>query len=77
MGNSSASVLARLKNKSSLIIRQFISQIEGTQAALDDILDPNIEENTNRHVADVVNYIKASQFAKKRLNEKNANYTFS
>ena len=43
------------------------SQIEGTQATLDDILDPNIEENTNRHVADVINYIKASQYAKKRL----------
>ncbi len=45
------------------------SQIEGTQATLDDILDPDIEENTNRHVADVVNYIKASQHAKKRLND--------
>lgn len=43
------------------------SQIEGTQATLDDILDPNIEENTNRHVVDVVNYIKASQFARKSL----------
>lgn len=45
------------------------SQIEGTQATLDDILDPYIEENTNRHVADVINYIKASQYAKKRLDE--------
>ena len=45
------------------------SQIEGTQATLDDILDPRIEENTNRHVADVINYIKASQYAKARLNE--------
>ncbi|MDW7674626.1 MAG: Fic family protein [Bacillota bacterium] len=44
------------------------SQIEGTQATLDDILDPNIEENTNLHVADVINYIKASQYAKERLN---------
>lgn len=43
------------------------SQIEGTQATLDDILDPRLEENTNRHVADVINYIKASQFALKRL----------
>ena len=38
------------------------SQIEGTQATLDDILDPNIEENTNQNVADVINYIKASQY---------------
>ena len=45
------------------------SQIEGTQATLDDILDPNIEENTNRHVADVINYIKASQYGKKRLDD--------
>ncbi len=45
------------------------SQIEGTQATLDDILDPNIEENTNRHVGDVVNYVKASQYAKDRLEE--------
>ncbi len=45
------------------------SQIEGTQATLDDILDPKIEENTNRHVTDVVNYIKASQYAVTRLKE--------
>ncbi|WP_283408931.1 Fic family protein [Anoxynatronum buryatiense] len=45
------------------------SQIEGTQATLDDILDPKIEENTNRHVTDVVNYIRASQHAAARLKE--------
>lgn len=45
------------------------SQIEGTQATLDDILDPNIEENTNQNIADVINYIKASQYASSRLNE--------
>lgn len=45
------------------------SQIEGTQATLDDILDPKIEENTNVHVADVINYIKASQYAVKRLKD--------
>ncbi len=45
------------------------SQIEGTQATLDDILDPKVEENTNRHVIDVVNYIKASRYAKARLKE--------
>ncbi len=44
-------------------------QIEGTQATLDDILDPRIEENTNRHVADVINYIKASQYSVARLKE--------
>lgn len=45
------------------------SQIEGTQATLDDILDPNIEENTNQNVEDVVNYIKASRHAALRLKE--------
>lgn len=45
------------------------SQIEGTQATLDDILDPDIEENTNLEVQDVVNYIKAIQFAVARLDE--------
>lgn len=45
------------------------SQIEGTQATLDDILDPDIEQNTNLHVADVINYVKASQYAKNRLEE--------
>ena len=32
------------------------SQIEGTQATLEDVLDPCLEENTNRPVGDVVNY---------------------
>ena len=45
------------------------SQIEGIQATLDDILDPNIEENTNQNVADVINYIKASQYASAQLCE--------
>src|SRR5690554_7807116 len=45
------------------------SQIEGTQATLDDILDPDIESNTNLEVSDVVNYIKAMQYTWDRLNE--------
>lgn len=44
------------------------SQIEGTQATLEDLLDPLLDANTNRNVADVVNYIKATEFAVKRLN---------
>ena len=43
------------------------SQIEGTQATLEDVLNPLIEANTNRNVTDVVNYIKATEFAIKRL----------
>ena len=45
------------------------SQIEGTQATLDDVLDPLLDENANRNVADVINYIRATEFAVKRLRE--------
>ena len=45
------------------------SQIEGTQATLDDILDPLIDVNANQNVADVLNYIKAIEFAVARLKE--------
>lgn len=43
------------------------SQIEGTQATLDDILAPNLDSNTNQNVAEVINYIKATDFAAQRL----------
>ena len=39
------------------------SQIEGTQATLEDILDPMIDVNTNRDVEEVINYIHASNSA--------------
>ena len=45
------------------------SQIEGTQATLEDILDPLRDENANRNVADVVNYIRATEFAIARQND--------
>ena len=45
------------------------SQIEGTQATLEDVLDPNIIANTNQDVAEVVNYIKATEYTLARLNE--------
>lgn len=44
------------------------SQIEGTQATLEDVLDPLIEKNANQNVSDVVNYIKATEFALERMN---------
>ena len=44
------------------------SQIEGTQCTLDDVLDPNIETNINGAVSDVINYIKATEYAIDRLN---------
>lgn len=43
------------------------SQIEGTQCTLEDILNPLIEANTNRDVSDVINYIRATEFALERL----------
>ena len=43
------------------------SQIEGTQCTLEDILNPLMEGNTNRDVSDVVNYIRATEFALERL----------
>lgn len=45
------------------------SQIEGTQATLEDVLDPMVNENANRDVADVINYIKATDYAIARLQE--------
>ena len=45
------------------------SQIEGTQATLEDVLDPMINENMNRDVADVVNYIRATDYAIGRLKD--------
>ena len=67
------SVAARIPNVE-LFISMYVrkealmsSQIEGTQATLEDVLDPLLDANTNRNVADVINYIKATEFAIKRL----------
>ena len=67
------SIAARIPNVElfvSMYVRKealMSSQIEGTQATLEDILDPMRDANTNRNVADVVNYIKATEFAIHRL----------
>ena len=45
------------------------SQIEGTQATLEDVLNPLIDKNANRNVADVINYVKATEFALARQKE--------
>ncbi len=45
------------------------SQIEGTQATLEDVLDPLASGNANRNVAGVINYIRATEFAIARLKE--------
>ena len=39
------------------------SQIEGTQATLEDVLSPELERNANRDVKDVVNYVSATETA--------------
>ena len=43
------------------------SQIEGTQCTLEDILDPQLDASANADVSDVINYVKATRFALKRL----------
>lgn len=67
------SIAARIPNVE-LFISMYVrkealmsSQIEGTQATLEDILDPMLDTNTNRNIADVLNYIKATEFAITRL----------
>jgi len=44
------------------------SQIEGTQCTLEDILDPQVDTNENQDVSDVVNYVRATEYAIERLN---------
>lgn len=74
--------IAKLESISSLIphIALFVSmyvhkealmsaQIEGTQCTLEDILDPTLQENRNRDAKDVINYIKAIDYAINRLDE--------
>jgi len=39
------------------------SQIEGTQATMDDIFNPYIDVNNNLNVTEVVNYVKALNYA--------------
>ncbi len=45
------------------------SQIEGTQTTLEDVLNPHIAENADRDVAEVVSYVRATEFAIQRLRE--------
>lgn len=43
------------------------SQIEGTQCTLDDVLDPEVEQNMNLDVGDVINYVNATRYALEKL----------
>ena len=45
------------------------SQIEGTQCTLDDVLDPDVDGNTNLDVGDVINYVRACTYAIGRLDK--------
>ena len=45
------------------------SQIEGTQCTLDDILDPDVDGNSNLDVGDVINYVRACTYAIERLDK--------
>ena len=45
------------------------SQIEGTQCTLEDVLNPEIDENANADVSDVVNYVRAINFAIRRMED--------
>lgn len=68
--------LARLIPDINLFISMYVrkeallsSQIEGTQATLEDIFDPMIEKNINQDVEEVLNYVKATRYAIDRLDE--------
>jgi len=39
------------------------SQIEGTQCTMDDLLDPDVDENTNMDVQDVIHLLQALNYA--------------
>ena len=47
----------------------YSSQIEGTQATLEDILDSSNENSTNIDIEDVINYVKATNYSVKLINE--------
>lgn len=45
------------------------SQIEGTQATLEDVLNPTVDASINLEVGDVVNYVNALNYATERMKE--------
>lgn len=45
------------------------AQIEGTQCTFDDILDPDNDELTKKDVAEVVAYVKATEYAVQRMEQ--------
>ena len=68
--NTAASLIPDTDLFVSMYVRKealMTSQIEGTQCTLDDILDPDMDANSNLDVSDVVNYINAANYAIQRL----------
>ncbi len=68
--NTAASLIPNTDLFVSMYVRKealMTSQIEGTQCTLDDILDPDMDANSNLDVSDVVNYIHAANYAVQRL----------
>ncbi len=68
--NTAASLIPDTNLFVSMYVRKealMTSQIEGTQCTLDDILDPDLDANTNLDVSDVVNYFSAANYAIQRL----------
>ena len=68
--NTAASLIPDTNLFVSMYVRKealMTSQIEGTQCTLDDILDPDLDANTNLDVSDVVNFISAANYAIQRL----------
>ena len=68
--NTAASLIPDTDLFVSMYVRKealMTSEIEGTQCTLDDILDPDMDINTNLEVSDVVNYINAANYAIQRL----------
>ena len=57
------------------------SQIEGTQATLEDVLDPMLDANTNRNVADVVTSSAVNRLVDAGIlvqtSDNNRNHTFA
>lgn len=68
--NTAAELIPSVELFVSMYVRKealMSSQIEGTQCTLDDVLDPESDQNANLDVADVVNYVKAVYYAIERL----------
>lgn len=50
----------------------FSSQVEGSQATLDDLFDSTIDENANRDISDVIDNVHAVSFAVKKILDPNS-----